>query len=250
MKEPNAAYRRDLAYIHNAGFGMIAENAAVELLGALRKRHPQGYVVDLGCGGGLLSAPLAEAGYDVVGYDLSPAMIELARARVPSGTFHVESFLDATLPPCVAIAAVGEIFCYLFDKRNAKRPLGPMLRKLYRALAPGGVLLFDVATPGRVPPDGTRGYREGDDWVCLHAAEEDSSRQRLIRRITSFCRDGESWRRDDEVHHLRLFDPRDVTAELGAAGFQVRRLHHYGEFKFPKGLVGFWAVKPKKSSSR
>lgn len=45
-------------------------------------------VLDLGCGSGLPTAmQLAEAGMEVVGTDESERMLELARGRVPGGTF-------------------------------------------------------------------------------------------------------------------------------------------------------------------
>src|SRR5213083_2321791 len=57
---------------------------------------------------------------------------------------------------------------------------------------------------GREPgPGPQRSYREGDDWVVLVAAQEDH--KLLTRRITIFRRVGELYRRDYEVHRLRLF---------------------------------------------
>ena len=86
------AYRDDLAFIHDAGFGGMARAAGPVLVNALRKRgFDGGLVVDLGCGSGILSQAMAEAGYDVLGIDISPAMIALARERVPTGTFRVGS---------------------------------------------------------------------------------------------------------------------------------------------------------------
>ena len=48
----------------------------------------------------------AQAGYRVIGVDISAAMIELARQRVPAAEFHVASFLDFQLPACSAITAI------------------------------------------------------------------------------------------------------------------------------------------------
>jgi SAM-dependent methyltransferase len=54
-------------------------------------------VADLGCGTGTLSLLLAEAGHAVTGVDLSPAMVERARAKAGHvATFHEG---DAAEPP-------------------------------------------------------------------------------------------------------------------------------------------------------
>jgi SAM-dependent methyltransferase len=50
------------------------------MLAAIALPHGAG-VIDVGCGSGWTSLFLAESGYDVLGYDLVPANIELARAR-------------------------------------------------------------------------------------------------------------------------------------------------------------------------
>ena len=114
MDEP---YREDLAFVHDSGFTGLAEAAAVALLDELgRDGVTRGLVVDLGCGSGVLAQRVAAAGFDVLGIDLSPAQLALARRRVPAGVFRVGSLLFAKLPPCVAVAAVGEGFNYLFDE--------------------------------------------------------------------------------------------------------------------------------------
>src|SRR4051794_25093950 len=75
----SSAYREDLAYIHDAGFGGIATSAAPVLRDALRRRGiVSGLVIDLGCGSGILSEAMSAAGHDVLGIDISGAMLALA----------------------------------------------------------------------------------------------------------------------------------------------------------------------------
>src|SRR5688500_5513930 len=129
------AYGEDLAYIHDAGYGDPARAAAGVLLDALRHRGVlSGLVVDLGCGGGILSRLVADAGFDVLGIDLSAAHIARARQRVPSGQFLVESLLSAAIPPCVAVAAIGECVNFLFDPGNSDAALMDLFRRVYEAL--------------------------------------------------------------------------------------------------------------------
>ena len=161
------AYREDLAYIHDAGFGHFATNAAPVLLESLRRRGvDSGLVVDLGCGSGILAGAMSAAGYDVLGFDISPAMVAKARDRVPGAEFRVGSLLAAELPPCVAVAGVGECFNYLFDPGNTERVLAAPFRRIHGALVRGGLLVFDVAGPGRVPGGTRRIDAEGDGGPC------------------------------------------------------------------------------------
>lgn len=245
MKSPTGdrAYGADLAYIHDAGFGQFAEAAAAELLRLLRAAGlRKGLVVELGCGSGILSARAAAAGYDVAGFDISGDMVELARRRIPGGTFRRGSFVDAPIPACVAVTAVGEIFNYLFDRRNSPGQLEKVFRRVHAALEPGGLFLFDVATIGRVPGGLQKGSRQTGDWTCVFEAEEHPG-GKLTRRITTFRKVGKLYRRHDEVHRLRLYKPDELLAPLRELGFRVRRIRQYGSLEFPPGYIGFVARK-------
>jgi SAM-dependent methyltransferase len=240
------AYREDLAYIHDAGFGRFARGAAALLLEDLRRRGiDRGLVIDLGCGSGILVEQFAAGGFAVLGIDLSAALIALARQRVPGGLFRVESLLTAELPGCVALAAVGECLNYLFDPRHNREGVRQVLGRAFDALEPGGVLVLDVAEPGRVPgPGPSRSWMEGDDWAVLVSTEEDRQQFLLTRHITSFRKVGELYRRDYEVHRQRLLPRAEVMAWLQEIGFGVQVLDGYGPVPFLQGQVGFLARKP------
>jgi len=240
-----AAYRDDLAYIHDVGFGGFADRAAPWLLQQLAERELRdGLVIDLGCGSGIWARALSVAGYSVLGYDISPSMVAIAQKRVPRGEFHARPLLAARLRPCVAVTAIGEVFNYLFDKRNTPEALDRVFRNVYAALRPRGLFVFDVALPGRVPGGLARSYTLGSDWACLYEAEEDARKQLVTRRITTFRKVGQTYRRDDEVHLLRLYDRDKLTAQLRAIGFRVRTVRSYGGTAFPPGYAGFVAQKP------
>jgi SAM-dependent methyltransferase len=243
-RPPAGPYRADLAYIHDAGFGSFAEAAAVELTGLLQAAQvTRGRIVELGCGSGIQAERMASAGYDVTGFDISPDMVALARRRVPRATFRCASFLDVEIPACVAVTAVGEIFNYLFDRRNSPARLKGLFRRVRDALPRGGLFLFDVATVGRVPGLRAKNHTEGADWACLYEAEEDPRTRTLTRRISTFRRAGEQYQRSNEVHRLRLYEKRELLQPLRELGFRVRTLAGYARLKFPPGYVGFAAVK-------
>jgi len=241
------AYHEDLAYIHDAGFGRFARSAAPILLGELRQRGlNNGPVIDLGCGSGILAAEVSAAGYDVLGFDLSQGMIALARKRAPKARFRRQSFWTVDFPRCVAVAAIGECFNFLFDGDHTDDALGERFRRIYNALCPEGLFLFDVAQPGRVPGSGVQHhYREGENWAVLVAVEEDRERRLLTRRITSFRKVGKLYRRDHVVHRLRLFAGSELADRLRGLGFRVRLLRGYGALRFPPGYVALLARKPE-----
>jgi SAM-dependent methyltransferase len=204
-----------------------------------------GLVVDLGCGSGLWARELVDAGYQVLGIDISEAMIELSRKKVPEAEFRVGSLFEEYIPPCIAVTAVSEVLNYLFDAENEDWGLGRLSQRVHDALVPGGVFVFDVLGPGQVPPGAkARGFRVGEDWAVLAEREEDVERGTMERRIVSFRKAGEYYRRDDEVHRVRLYDPLGLSAELERAGFRVRTMRSYGNHPLSEGHAAFVARKP------
>lgn len=186
---------------------------------------------------------LVDAGFDVTGFDLSPAMVERARRRVPEGEFRVESFVTAKLPAAVAVGAFGEVLNYAFDPANDPAAQARLFRRVYEALPASGVFLFDLAGPERAPDSGVRqSFREGDGWAVLVEAEATPDRRTLTRRIVTFRRDGDRYRRSEEIHHHLLFDPAEVATALTAAGFVVTAAERYGEVEPPPGVTVFRAV--------
>jgi len=193
----------------------------------------------------LWACELIDAGYRVLGIDISEAMIELSRKKVPEADFRVGSLFEVEIPPCAAVTAISEVLNYLFDAENEDLSLGRLFQRVHDALVPGGVFVFDVLGPGQVPPgDKTRGFSVGEDWAVLSEREEDVERGTMERRIVSFRKAGEYYRRDDEVHRVRLYDPSGLSAELERAGFRVRTMRSYGGLPLSEGHAAFVARKP------
>jgi SAM-dependent methyltransferase len=233
-------YGEDLASVHAEAFEALAASAADSLLEALGPDGAGRRVLDLGCGAGPLGRRLRAHGFATWGLDLSPALIALARERMPDAEFHCGSILEAPLPaPAAAVAAIGEVLNYA----TADRPdgLARVFQRVFDALAPGGLFLFDLAAPGRAGAG--RGFSEGDTWaVGVVATEADNL---LLRRITTFRDAGEgAWTRSSEEHRLRLWPPAEVTQRLTACGFQVQALPGYGAMPMPPSLHAYLATRP------
>lgn len=221
-------YGNDLAYIHHHGFSAFAREAGPGIVALLHDAGiDHGLVVDLGCGSGILAAQLIAAGYEVLGVDHSPDMIELARATAPQASFVAASLHEVHIPPCAAIAAIGEPLTYA---TGGAREV--VMRQLFvrcaAALPPGGLLLFDVIEHVHGEPMTYRNWSaEGDDWMVLVDVSEKG--MTITRSIWTFRSDGEErYRRGHEVHQAWTFTRAELERWLREAGFSARRMRGYG----------------------
>ncbi|MBE9097184.1 class I SAM-dependent methyltransferase [Tychonema sp. LEGE 07203] len=239
-------YKEDLAYIHDVGHSDYALKSAPGILHILAQNHlREGLIVDLGCGSGLSALEFTKAGYRVLGVDISESLIAIARNRVPEGEFRVESLFKTDIPSCHAVTSIGECLNYLFDADNNNENLVQFFDRIYHALISGGIFIFDIAEPGQILSENTtKGFTEGKDWIVLVEKEENQQNQTLTRRIITLRKVGETYRRDDEIHSLRLYKATDIAEALHNVGFQVQIVRSYGDCNLPKAHAGFIARKP------
>ena len=233
---PNAPYyRADLARIHHEGFGFHADAVApgiLELLEPIRLRD--GLVLEVGCGSGLLTKHLVDAGHRVLATDASPAMIELAREYVPATEIEQLRLPDDPVPDADAIVSVGHPLSYLDDEEH----LGRALVALAGALRLDGVLAFDLCdfewgdARRAAPPQ----VWSGDDWVLI--TRTSVPQRRIFRRdMITFVRTGDVWRRDDETHDNVLVDTGRIPTLLAQLGIDAEVRPSFGDETLPTGLV-------------
>ncbi len=238
------AYGEDLAHVHAAGFSSLAELAADRLLQELDTGGKErSLVVELGCGPGATAARLTSAGLDVIGVDSSPAMLTLARVAAPRATFVEASFVTYDIPPCDAVIAVGEVLNYLTDKANTPKATERVFARVFKALWPGGIFLFDMAGPGRVPGGAATSETIGEDWAVIVEAREDK-KGILTRRITVLRKTPKGIVTSEETHRQRLVPAARVLEMLRAAGFKARSLQGYDGARFAPGHSVFLARRP------
>jgi SAM-dependent methyltransferase len=230
-------YRPDLARVHHLGYGFHADACAPGILALLEPiREREGLVLELGCGSGLLTRHLIEAGHRVVATDASPAMLELAR-EVAVGAEAIRRLVlpDDPLPDCDAIVSVGHVLSYLPDEAAVERALAAAAA----ALRPGGIFAIDLCDLryGEARRSGESVGRVGDDWAIV--ARNSVPRPNLfVRDITTFlCEDDGTWRRDDERHENVLVDTSRVPALLAPHGLDVQVSPSFGDEELPDGLV-------------
>lgn len=97
---------------------------------------PAGDAIDVMCGTGRYAAHLAARGHRVRGYDASPGMLDLARAKLPGAEFGVADVSALPVADASADVMVNALAI------NHVEDLGPAFAEAARVLRPGGHLLL------------------------------------------------------------------------------------------------------------
>lgn len=190
-----------------------------------------GRVLELACGSGRLTIPIAQSGIEIIGADLSKSMLETARAKARRAgvtvEFHETDMRSFDLPGKFgAILIPGNSLLHLF----AAEELRQCFRNVRRHLSPNGRLIFDISKwdiailardPGERYPVLTV-----NDVKIEETASYDSAQQ--IRHIVWYL--SKPGAGDFRVidYSLRVIFPQELLLLLDAAGFRMET--RYGEF--------------------
>ncbi|MFF3215692.1 class I SAM-dependent methyltransferase [Streptomyces sp. NPDC002886] len=153
-------------------FGSVPEQ--LEALEWLAGRLPAGArVLDVGSGTGRPTAEvLVRAGHGVTGIDVSAAMVETARARVPGARFE-QADVRTYVPPAAGFDAV----CSFFPLLVMDQPdIAAALDRMASWIAPGGYLVL-ATVPGDI-----RGL--DIEWMGHPVTVSSLSADQHLRRLT------------------------------------------------------------------
>jgi SAM-dependent methyltransferase len=143
---------------HNA---LYERPATLSLLPPVRGKR----VLDAGCGPGVCALKLLEEGAEVVGFDCSPKMVELARQRVGDRAEIVQADLRGPLQFAkdrdFDIVLSSLAMDYVADWNHP-------FREFSRVLRPSGCLVFSVGHPF----DGFYRFRDRANYFRIEAIEE------------------------------------------------------------------------------
>lgn len=213
----DALYPRLLAPFHPPAHARREVGALRELLGLAQDER----VLDLGCGWGRHATLLADAGHDIVGLDLSPALLRLARdedplrsrLRLVAGDMRSIPLASASFDVVLNLATSLGLF---LDDGGAEAAL----REAARVLRPGGRLLLE----GMHRDDVVAGFAPRVQWTL-----DDGTKVRARRRFDALrgvSHERLRWRgplgAGEKRHALRVRSATELARLVEAAGMTVR----------------------------
>jgi len=180
---------------------------------------PGSVVLDLACGQGEYAVELGKRGYSVVGYDLSVFQLAMAADRAQSASQKI-NFLQGDMREMAfesmfdGIVSWNTSFGYFEEERNAD-----VLRRMYSALRPGGVLLMEVLNRDYAAREAPiSNWYEGDGCICMDDMSLDFITSRLTVKRSVILDDGRS---KEVTYSIRLYCLSEIGKLFHDVGFVV-----------------------------
>ena len=192
--------------------------------------------VDLACGTGSVSVLLAEKGLDVIGVDMSEDMLTVAFDKASNmenpPRFVCQKLQELRLPKGVDLAVCAlDSLDYVTDPADCQEAI----RRVYKALNPGGVFILDVNTPEKLRAmDGQVWLDEDDDVFCVWRGEFDEETNICSYGMDLFQRQGDVWHRSFEEHREYAYSREQLTVYLKNAGFTHIEVYADRIFEVPR----------------
>lgn len=176
---------------------------------------------DLACGTGSTAKILAQMGLTVTGVDLSEEMLTQAAEKCMD-LERMPQFICQALQRLHLAKAVDLAVCFLdsMDYILDPQDCAQAIRRIYKALNPGGLFIFDVNTPEKLRAmDGQVFLDEDDDVYCVWRGEFDEKSNICTYGMDLFQRQGNVWLRSQEEHREYAYSAEQLTNFLKDAGF-------------------------------
>ncbi len=177
--------------------------------------------VDLACGTGSVALLLAGRGLQVTAVDMSEEMLCVASQKAQEQDLHpmfvCQKLQELRLPRGVDLAVCAlDSLDYITEPAHCAEAI----RRVYKALNPGGCFIFDVNTPEKLRAmDGQIFLDEDEDVFCLWRGEFDEKSNICSYGMDLFQKKGELWHRSFEEHREYAYSARQLTEYLKTAGF-------------------------------
>ncbi|SFJ55420.1 Methyltransferase domain-containing protein [Paenibacillus sp. UNC496MF] len=208
-----------------------------------------GTILDVACGTGRFTIPLAERGFEITGVDITPEMLEAAKQKAERlGVYVNWVHSDARQ------FELGRKFRFIFTTGNSfqhfldRESVDGLLSTIHRHLDQDGVFAFETRNPilSRLTADSSI-ENDGGTWVDKDGYSCSSTYRRSYEHKTQlehYVFTDRRWKDESDVSEtiqpfaLRYFFPQELESVLYYNGFKLEEM--YGDFE----LASFQASSP------
>jgi ubiquinone/menaquinone biosynthesis C-methylase UbiE len=208
---------------------------------------PSGRHLDLGCGTGTLAILMAEAGWEVIGLDLSEAMLAKAKRKAWDAGQTVE-FVHRDMRHFPAMEAVNLVTA-VYDTLNHLlfvEDVEATFRGVTRMLLPGGLFVFDVNTEAtfRQIWGGVTHFIDSPSASTVYQMTYEAGTRLAKGLVTGFLRCGDHFEKFREEILERYWPPEELESCLMTAGLRLLRREAFNPFPLPCGgdLKWLWVA--------
>lgn len=186
----------------------------------------RGILLDLACGTGSLSVLFAKMGYDVIGTDASPEMLDIAMSKPHDGI----QYLCQDMTELDMFGTIDAAVCALdsLNHLESAEDLRTVIGRVSLFLDNGGIFVFDVNTPYKhenVLADSTFVY-ETEDVFCVWENEYAGGGVTEIT-LDFFEQDGDVYRRSSDCFTETAWSRETIESLLKEAGFEICAVYEY-----------------------
>ena len=214
------------------------------------KKKPE-IVLDLACGTGNITVPMAKRGYDMIGLDLSCEMLDIAREKAMNEGLDI-LFLNQDMTQMELFGTVDAIVCAL-DGINYITEISDLSRLfslVKNYLNPGGIMIFDINTEHKLKNilGGNTFVNEEQGSYYVWQSEFFEDEKICDFELNFFCeRPDGSYKRFDEFQQERAYSKDELLSLAKTHGLDVLGVYKPFEFSTPSDTEEriFFAISPK-----
>lgn len=195
-------------------------------------------VLDIGCGTGNITLPMARRGYDMIGVDLSEEMLGIAMEKAKVENKDI-LFLNQDMTEFELYGTVGAMVSALdsINYLTEEGQLESMLKLLHYYLDPGGIFIFDINTEYKFKNilDGQAFVYDQDDVYCVWNNDYDREEKLCYFDLNFFLKNPNgTYKRFDEYQQERSYSIDEIEKIIKNCNLELLGVYDNLSFNPPK----------------
>ena len=181
-------------------------------------------ILDVACGTGALTVLFATRGYEMTGIDRARGMLKVAEEKAENLDLHI-TFQHGDMLNFQLNQKFDAILC-TYDSINYaanENEMSDIFKTVSQHLAPNGLFIFDITTERNIVEHfHNKTFSENHQDYSFIWKNNYIYHTKMCRTfLTFFIREGELFRRYEEIHHQRLYDVETINKLLKSTGYKV-----------------------------